>query len=792
MAEKIFDAQSNYGWGLSLNMTGKAPAVAKRIFDTYADALAYANDVNDSAIEGLVLSVVADTDDKLNGVYFVQQAASAVVEANEAEGIEAADAKEAILVKLGSADAADNGAADALTKAKAYTDQEVKELADGAVKTNTDKITILNGDASTNGSVAYAVAAEKSRAEGKEGELKTAIDNEKAAREAADNAIKATIGTVAEDKTVVKMIEEAQAAAEAAATKMKLATDEAFLTLEPTTDDAGTITYTLGTKDLASDAELQSEKERAVAAEASLQSQIGKAATEQDGPTGLHKAIADVKGAYEAAIEAMDATKTGKGTFVDVTVKQANGVITEVTVAESDIASASALTAEIGRATSAETALDGRLDVIEGEGVGSIKKAVADAKAELLGDAATDYNTLGKLEDKIIAVSGAAKTYSIYQVVGDELTSLGANVKEAYKLVENGNEKAGEYIKVYKDSSLQSVALVGQELQFTYLLASGQTSTVSVDVSNFLAESEFKDGLQVVDHVVSVKRDSTSEGFLTVGANGIKLSGVQTAIDNAITAETQNRTNAINALNATAGTQDISEGTHVAVQVVETAGKLTSLVVTEDDIASADELKALKDVVGTGFTTGDTVANKIADNSKAITDEANTRKADDDAINAKIGDVPTDKTVVGMINEAKAAAIAASTVVSGDSQFITITQTGETGKTQTYTITTQDIASETATTKAINDEVTRAKSAEKANAYAIAAEVTRAEAAEKANADAIAAEVTRAKGIEDGLNSRLTTVEGDYVKSVEAAEGSMITVSDTEQKVTLSLQWGTF
>lgn len=77
MAEKLFDAQVNYGWGLSLNMTGKAPAVAKRIFDTYADALAYVNDVNDSAIEGLVLSVVADTDASKNGLYFVSKIATA-------------------------------------------------------------------------------------------------------------------------------------------------------------------------------------------------------------------------------------------------------------------------------------------------------------------------------------------------------------------------------------------------------------------------------------------------------------------------------------------------------------------------------------------------------------------------------------------------------------------------------------------------------------------------------------------------------------------------------------------
>jgi hypothetical protein len=73
MAEKIFDKQINFGWGLSFNMTGKSPAVAKRIWNTYDDALAYVNDFNDSAIEGLLLSVIADEDDKKNGVYFVQR-----------------------------------------------------------------------------------------------------------------------------------------------------------------------------------------------------------------------------------------------------------------------------------------------------------------------------------------------------------------------------------------------------------------------------------------------------------------------------------------------------------------------------------------------------------------------------------------------------------------------------------------------------------------------------------------------------------------------------------------------
>ena len=50
--------------------------------------------------------------------------------------------------------------------------------------------------------------------------------------------------------------------------------------------------------------------------------------------------------------------------------------------------------------------------------------------------------------------------------------------------------------------------------------------------------------------------------------------------------------------------------------------------------------------------------------------------------------------------------------------------------------------------KEVEDEATRAKTAEKANVTAISDEATRAKAAEKANADAIATETTRAKTAE--------------------------------------------
>ena len=78
-----------------------------------------------------------------------------------------------------------------------------------------------------------------------------------------------------------------------------------------------------------------------------------------------------------------------------------------------------------------------------------------------------------------------------------------------------------------------------QLLRYTYIDNSGNTQTTDVDVSLLLAESEFKDGLQVNNAgEVSVKRDSTSENFLSVSSNGVKVSGIQDAIDDAKTAAT--------------------------------------------------------------------------------------------------------------------------------------------------------------------------------------------------------------------------------------------------------------
>ena len=211
-----------------------------------------------------------------------------------------------------------------------------------------------------------------------------------------------------------------------------------------------------------------------------------------------------------------DAATNKKGTDFYVTTETIDGkVFYALYLGENLIAQAKTvaeLEAEIIRAKAAEEKLTKDLAAE----VKAREEAIADVKADL-EQAVTD-----------------AKTYSIAKA-----DKANENVKEAYKLVDEDGVQVGETINIYKDSALSDVKFDGdaQALIFTYVLADGSEEIVSVDVSAFLHEGEYADGLQVIDHVVSVKIDGTSESFLTVSKDGVKISGVQAAIDAAVKAE---------------------------------------------------------------------------------------------------------------------------------------------------------------------------------------------------------------------------------------------------------------
>lgn len=209
------------------------------------------------------------------------------------------------------------------------------------------------------------------------------------------------------------------------------------------------------------------------------------------------------------------------------------------------------------------------------------------------GDNVADQIT--SLATTLKTVQSNAAKYKMVALTQAEIQALAdENVKEAYKVVSfEGEETAqtvytqvGDIVKIYKDSALSEVYLgsgsdtvnsttgvvtqyvyelisdpttkitqdeydaltaeqkalyqeIGsQSLNFVYQLADGTYQLIKVDVSKFLSESEFGDGLNVDGTgVVSVKIDNTSadaEDFLSVSDDGVKISGVQDAIDNSI------------------------------------------------------------------------------------------------------------------------------------------------------------------------------------------------------------------------------------------------------------------
>lgn len=345
---------------------------------------------------------------------------------------------------------------------------------------------------------------------------------------------------------------------------------------------------------------------------------------------------------------------------------------------------------EVTRATGVETELSGKIgamDLAKVGGTGKFVQSVSQSDGKVSAEAAdlnaaavaataiegsgstvavtgaTVAEQIQSLGETLKTVEGNAAKYKVVKLGAEDIAKLSgsANVREAYKVVSWTDDEAtttpiqvGETIKIYKDAALLSVTpedgVAGENtvIKFTYSLADGSQKEVSVDLGKAIFESEMGNGMQVVDHKIAIKLDTANEGdFLTVGEGGLKLSGVQAAINKAvadknvsaegdayITASASDNkvtvsadvqpltvattpgkvstisgvekslvdgkevadkvaafTNArigeeIAKLDATVGEAAVAADKHVAVQVVETDGKITAVNVNESDIAS--------------------------------------------------------------------------------------------------------------------------------------------------------------------------------------------------------------
>lgn len=153
-----------------------------------------------------------------------------------------------------------------------------------------------------------------------------------------------------------------------------------------------------------------------------------------------------------------------------------------------------------------------------------------------------------KNDDSVLTFNeneGVSSVLSITEVFDD----IDENILHRYALIGKNNQKLGSYIDIYKDSSLKNVELVDDMLTFTYLLSNGTEQVIGIDVTKFLSERQFAEGLQInASGVVSIKIDNGSENYLTASLDGLKINGINDVISSSVSNETDRATEAENLL----------------------------------------------------------------------------------------------------------------------------------------------------------------------------------------------------------------------------------------------------
>ena len=265
-------------------------------------------------------------------------------------------------------------------------------------------------------------------------------------------------------------------------------------------------------------------------------------------------------------------------------------------------------------------------------------------------------------------------------------------------------------------------------MKYVCTLADGKEKTVYVDMSKLVDQAEVEKGIQAIDGKLSIKiAEGNESDFLTVDANGLKLSGVQTAIDTAKN-EVQGKLDA-----------EITRATQA-----EEANKA----------AIGTNAAAIAKLNGDKTTTG-SVAKAVADAKAEL-----------------LGDAAAEYNTLGKLEDkiqaldVKATNAHTEVVAKAEGHVKVAVANSSDGTHKVVTITENDIASDAALTA----EVNRAKAAEDkieasvglatdgshvntngnytSGASTVVGEIAALDTQVKANADAIADETKRAKDAE--------------------------------------------
>lgn len=339
----------------------------------------------------------------------------------------------------------------------------------------------------------------------------------------------------------------------------------------------------------------------------------GYAEAAATGDVATTDTLGEALGKLQKTIHEMDKAADVVAGQVVTTVSEADGVVSETKANVKDLQLGGYVkdTTATGDVASTDT-INVALSKLENKAA-AITIANDDKSINVTTSATgTNINVNIKPDEKVLAKDGNAGLYTDIKLIKTTGSTLPAEIKERYTLVGINDAQLGNVtIDVPKDSHIVSITYDGttQKLTYNYVDVSGNTQSTDVDMSELVLETEFGSGVTVTDHVAHGVVDPTSETFLTVGADGFKLSGVQDAINDAIDALDASVTGGTTAGTATTG--------HVHVAIDEVDGKLTAVTVTETNVADKDKLEELS---GKAVTVIESSNSSIAATSTTATD----------------------------------------------------------------------------------------------------------------------------------------------------------------------------
>ncbi len=130
--------------------------------------------------------------------------------------------------------------------------------------------------------------------------------------------------------------------------------------------------------------------------------------------------------------------------------------------------------------------------------------------------------------DKVLGLSGTKLSSTLnlkYDTATKKIQLLGIDDAKIAEVDATNFIKDGMVSDVSFDSTSKTLTI-------TFNTDSGKEA-IPVDLSSLVDTYTAGSGIDITKNVISVKRDTTSEPFLSVGTAGVKLSGVQTAINTA-------------------------------------------------------------------------------------------------------------------------------------------------------------------------------------------------------------------------------------------------------------------